>query len=136
MNYSQPLIRYRIGDTVKKATKQEEIAGDCQMLKIADIEGRIEDVILGTEGQQMVRFHSIFNGISAIVMAQVIQLSLEHILIKLVVEDAYLTTNESVMTDRIHSQLGNVKVAFLYVEEIEKTATGKFKAVISNLNNG
>ena len=133
LNYSQPLIRYRIGDTVKKAVIQEEIEEDCHMLKIEDIEGRIEDVVIGTEGQQMVRFHSIFIGISAIVMAQVIQLSLEHILIKLVVEDAYLTTNESVMSQRIQSQLGNVKVAFLYVEEIEKTATGKFKAVISNL---
>jgi len=135
LNYSQPLIRYRIGDTVKKAVIQEEIEEGCHMLKIEDIEGRIEDVVIGTEGQQMVRFHSIFNGISAIVMAQVIQLSLQHILIKLVVEDEFIEDNESIIIQRIQSQLGNVKVEFLYVEEIEKTSTGKFKAVISNLND-
>ena len=40
------------------------------------------------------------------------------------------------MIERIQSQLGEVKVDFSYVEEIEKTTNGKFKAVISYLNNG
>jgi hypothetical protein len=40
------------------------------------------------------------------------------------------------MLERIQSQLGAVLVRFEYVSEIERTKGGKFKAVISNINNG
>ena len=92
-------------------------------------------MIIGSEGQQMVRFHSIFVGIPTIVLAQVIQESFQHILLKLVVEDTYSNKNERIMLQRIQSQLGNVNVTFVYVQEIGKTSTGKFKAVISNITH-
>jgi len=132
LNYDQPLIRYRIGDAVKLAADQQT-KNACQMLKIDEIEGRIEDVIIGTNGQKMVRFHGVFLGVSSIVMAQVIQNTRQHILIKLVVDAYYSSESEQIITKRIQSQLGEVQVDFLYVAGIERTKNGKFKAVISNL---
>ncbi|WP_372795644.1 phenylacetate--CoA ligase family protein [Lutibacter sp.] len=135
LNYDQPLIRYRIGDSVKLSENQKTFSGS-KMLKIDEIEGRIEDVIIGSKGQKMVRFHGIFVGIPSIIMAQVIQKTLNQIEIKLVVENSYETNFEKVMIDRIKSQLGEVLINFSYVNEIEKTTNGKYKAVISNLKNG
>jgi phenylacetate-CoA ligase len=107
LNYAQPLIRYRIGDRVKVA-KDQQLKSGLHMLKIAEIEGRIEDIITGVDGQKMVRFHGVFVGIESIIMAQIIQDSIEDLTVKLVVEESY---------------------------EIQKTEAGKFKAVISNLKD-
>ena len=130
LNYDQPLIRYRIGDRVKLSKNQ-----DTAMLKIDEIEGRIEDVVTNNDGKKMVRFHSVFIGIPSIIMAQVIQETLNDIVIKLVVDKAYQLVNEAVIIKRIESQLGKVAIKFLYVKEIKKTKNGKFKAVISNITN-
>jgi len=132
LNYDQPLIRYRIGDCVKLSRNQNSISG-IEMPIIEEIEGRIEDVVIGSDGQEMVRFHGVFIGIDSIIMAQLIQKSLKLIIIKLVVENSYSTENELEMVKRIKSQLGDVEIRFKYVDKIEKDKNGKYKAVISKL---
>jgi phenylacetate-CoA ligase len=134
LNYDQPLIRYRIGDTVKTAKNQNNDNG-INMLKIDEIIGRTEDVIIGANGQKMVRFHSIFTGISSIIMSQVIQKTKNKIFIKLVVDSSYKKENEQIINHRIKTQLGEVSVQYLYVDTIDKNKNGKYKAVISNLKN-
>ena len=61
LNYDQPLIRYKIGDTM---IPSDRVCG-CgrQMPVIQEIMGRIEDEIVGKDGRKMVRFHSVFNGL-------------------------------------------------------------------------
>jgi len=136
LNYDQPLIRYRIGDRVKLSKNQVNKLGT-EMLKIEEIEGRCEDIIIGYRGQKMVRFHSVFIGISSIIMAQVIQQTLNCIEIKLVVDSSYLSTSEDLIKKRIKNQLGeDIIIKFSYVSSVKRSDSGKFKAVISNLENG
>ncbi|WP_456460951.1 phenylacetate--CoA ligase family protein [Lutibacter sp.] len=133
LNYDQPLIRYRIGDTVRISKNQQTRSG-YQMLKIEEIEGRTEDIIMGSGGQKMVRFHSVFIDIKSIIMSQVIQTSHTQLAIKLVVDNSYEKgKSEKIMLKRIKSQLGEVTIEFLYVDTIAKTANGKYKAVISTI---
>ena len=133
LNYDQPLIRYRIGDSVKLSKNQKTQSGH-EMLKIDAIEGRTEDIIVSCDGRKMVRFHSVFIEIKSIVMAQIIQNSLERLIVKLVVDNSYQKMkSEKLMQYRIKSQLGDVVIDFLYVDTIEKTASGKYKAVISTI---
>ncbi|MDP3312599.1 phenylacetate--CoA ligase family protein [Lutibacter sp.] len=134
LNFDQPLIRYRIGDKVTLAVDQPK-TGDNQMLKILEIEGREEDVIRGINGSQMVRFHGVFVGIPDLLMSQVIQHTLQYIEIKLVINANYKHISEKIMADRIKSQLGEMEIKFTYVESIEKTKNGKYKAVISHLKH-
>ncbi len=128
LNFDQPLIRYRIGDCVKLSKNQ-----DSEMLKIDEIDGRVEDVIIGIDGQKMVRFHGIFIGIEYLKVAQVIQESFDTIQINLVVEDNFDIKNEGLIIKRLKSQLGNINVEFKYLNSIPKSENGKFKAVISKL---
>jgi phenylacetate-CoA ligase len=134
LNFDQPLIRYKIGDRVclsKNSVSEEGI----YMPKIESIDGRIEDVVVGPDGRIMVRFHSIFLELDGLIMSQVIQESINHINLKLVIDDQYKSIeSEKLMTNRIKNQLGDlVNVSFEYVNELPLTASGKTKAVISKI---
>ena len=92
LNYDQPLIRYRIGDTAKFAIDQINKCGR-NMPVIDEIIGRVEDKIIGNDGREMVRFHSVFIGINKILEAQIIQYETTTFEIKVVV-DSSLTLKE------------------------------------------
>ncbi|PHR74583.1 MAG: hypothetical protein COA67_00470 [Lutibacter sp.] len=130
LNFDQPLIRYRIGDRVKLSANQNNT-----MLKIDAIEGRTEDIIVGADGQKMVRFHALFIGIEDLIVSQVIQEEKKLIVINLVVDTNYNKNSENIISTRLKSQLGNVQIKFNYLKNIPKAANGKFKAVISHLKN-
>lgn len=129
-NFDQPLIRYQIGDRVTLAKNQTSKSG-MQMPIIESIDGRIEDVVLGKDGRKMVRFHGLFIDINGLIMAQIIQHSIENIEIKLVVDTDYTSESEKIISHRLYSQLGSVNATYTYVEDLPKTNNGKIKAVIS-----
>ena len=129
LNYDQPLLRYRIGDRMTKGKGSCACGRNMPMIK--DIDGRMEDVIKGADGRQMVRFHGLFIGISSIERAQVIQHTIHHIEIKIQNEIALTTPEIELIKTRLESQLGTMKVDVNQHQKIEQTANGKFKAVIS-----
>lgn len=132
LNYDQPLIRYDIGDTM--IASDEICACGRSMPLIKEIIGRHEDVVIGKDGRKMVRFHGIFTGLHSVKQAQVVQKSLDEILIRFVC--THKDENEkNIMRQRIHSQLGAINVSFEEVDTIEQAANGKFKAVISYVKN-
>ena len=135
LNYDQPLIRYRIGDQVILEKNQKTKSG-VNFPKIKEIYGRNEDVIVGSDGREMVRFHGVFINIEGLIMAQVLQISYTQIVIKLVVDSTYNVNSEKQIIKRIKSQLSDINVTIKYVEALGNTKNGKYKAVISKLNNG
>lgn len=131
LNFDQPLIRYRIGDSVTLSRNQISKSG-MYMPVIESIDGRIEDVITGNDGRKMVRFHGLFIDLAGLKSGQVIQHSLGEIEIKLVVDSYYQRLfSEQIITKRLESQLGVMSVSFKYVQDLPRTANGKIKAVIS-----
>lgn len=131
LNYDQPLIRYKIGDYMRVSDKQ------CQcgrhMPLVEEITGRIEDTIIGKDGREMVRFHGIFIGIPAIIKGQIVQETLENIVINVEVEKELTTEEREILTKRIYSQLGEVNVQIFEMKEIPCGNNGKFRAVISKV---
>ncbi len=135
LNYDQPLIRYKIGDRISLGKKNDKNA-QVQMPIVKSIDGRIEDVVTGPNGNFMVRFHSVFVDIDGLIASQTIQKTISHIVLKLVVDDNYYNAGRSeiIMIDRIKYQLGDsIKVSFEYLRKLPKTSKGKFKAVISKI---
>ena len=132
LNYDQPLIRYRIGDRVTLAVSQssKSISG---FPIIKEIDGRIEDVVIGADGRKIVRFHSVFININGLKAAQVIQHKLDFLEINLVVNKSYSKESEKLVFKRLESQLGQVKVKYSYLDSLPLTKGGKIKAVISHL---
>lgn len=133
LNYDQPLIRYRIGDTVKISENQTTKSGR-QMLRIDQIWGRVEDVLRSSDGKKIVRFHSIFLDIQGLIAGQIIQESLMKIHLNLVVDNTYEKSSELLFRNRVQDLLGDsVQVDIFYSESIPKNNNGKFQSVISKL---
>ena len=130
-NYDQPLIRYRIGDVVKLAADQTAKCGRAFPV-VDEIVGRVEDVVLGKDGREMVRFHGIFVNLPNVVKGQVIQEELDKFTINVMTSGLSATERETI-TSRMASQLGQIDLAINELDDIPVGNNGKFKAVISKV---
>jgi phenylacetate-CoA ligase len=127
----QPLIRFRLGDLA--AWDDAPCPCGRQMPVIREVVGRIEDVVIGPDGRQMVRFHGIFVDQPHIVEGQIIQETINRIRAKVVVSDGFGESDLKDITNRIIQRLGDVQVVVEKVDSIPRTSAGKFKAVVSLL---
>ena len=134
LNFDQPLIRYRIGDTVKRSLKSHSETG-LQMPLIDEISGRVEDTIVGLDGREMVRFHGIFVNLPHLVSAQVIQEERDWLHINAVADAKFGNAEEEMIVQRVRSQLGDIRVTIERVKELSRNANGKVPAVISKLKS-
>jgi len=134
MRSYQPMIRYRLGDLA--AWDPEPCPCGRSMPVIKEVVGRIEDVVVGPDGRQLVRFHGIFIHQPHIIEGQIIQEKLDQIIVKVVPTEGFDVADQIDIISRVHQRLGNqVNVSVELVSSIERTKAGKFKAVISKVRN-
>jgi phenylacetate-CoA ligase len=128
----QPLIRFRLGDMAM--WDAEPCPCGHHMPVIKEVLGRIEDVVIGPDGRQMVRFHGVFANQPHVREGQIIQESLELIRVKVVPAEGFGAQDFHDIVHRVQQLLGEkVKVEVESVAEIPRTKAGKFLAVVSNL---
>jgi phenylacetate-CoA ligase len=129
LNFGMPLLRYRIGDLVEKATAASDYV-------LSRIEGRLDDVIITPEGRKVGRMDPAFKGIEGVSSAQIIQETVSLITV-LVVLDAknYARFDSELLVRNIKERTSkSIEVRIQMVDKIEKSANGKFKSVISRLS--
>lgn len=131
LNFDQPLIRYRCGDLLY-AMEESCLCGR-SMRVYKEIIGRVEDVVTGPDGRQMVRFHGVFVNLPSVAEGQIIQHAIDRFEIKVVCKGKLLAGDVRLMQERMKSQLGEIEVNITEVTTIPKGPNGKFKAVISKL---
>jgi phenylacetate-CoA ligase len=132
-NRTQPLIRYDIGDIASWAAEPCPCGRD-HLPVLEQIVGRLEDLIVGKNGQVTVRFHGLFVNLPNIVEGQVIQEDLDHIRIRVVAHDGFGESDAQTIRTRISDErLGPLHVEIERVPAIERTERGKFRAVINRL---
>lgn len=125
-NLGMPFIRYKIGDT---ATMNTNIG------LITEIDGRNEDYIITPEGTRIMRFDYLFKNTPQIKECQVVQNELGKIVIRIVLRKDCVPKNiEKEIMKEVRLMISPIiHVDFEYVEAIERSKTGKIKAVKSNL---
>ncbi len=134
MHASQPLIRFRLGDMAMWDI--EPCPCGRQMPVLKEVLGRIEDVVIGPDGRQLVRFHGVFINQPHVREGQIIQESLNFIRVKVVPTGDFDEWDVKDIVHRVQQRLGDkVEVEVESVLEIRRTKAGKFQAVISKLNN-
>lgn len=131
LNFDQPLIRYRMGDIASISVA--ECPCKRQMSIIEELVGRLEDVVIGSDGRETVRFHGIFVGLTHVKEGQIVQHDLADFEIRLVVDEGFDGDERQIIKKRFEERLGLINLRFVYVENIERAQGGKFKAVISNV---
>jgi phenylacetate-CoA ligase len=132
LNNVQPLIRYEIGD-LAMWSRDSCACGRDQLPVLKEVVGRLEDVVIGRDGRQMVRFHGIYLGLPNILEGQVIQKSLDQFCVRVVVRPEFGHREEEVIRRRFDERLGAVDVQIERVANLLRTDRGKFRAVICNL---
>jgi len=132
LNDIQPLIRYEVGDVGRLAVDPCPCGRD-HLPVLEEVVGRLEDVIVGPDGRQMVRFHGVFVGIKGVLEGQVVQVSHQKIIVKVVVSGSFGLEEVGLIEGRVKDRLGAVEVEVERVPEIERTERGKFRAVVSEI---
>jgi phenylacetate-CoA ligase len=128
----QPLVRYRIGDLA--AWDDRPCPCNRPMPVLREVVGRLEDVVVGPDGRQMVRFHGIFVDQPHIREGQIVQETLDRIRVKVVPAGQFGPRDEQDVIERVQQRLGSqVSVVVQVVDFIPRTKAGKFQAVVSLL---
>jgi len=133
-NFTMPLLRYKIGDRAKLSYAECSCGNNNSFFK--SILGRIDDIVTTTDGRKIGRLDHIFKGIDGIKEAQIIQKTKTLCNVNVVVS----MNKEKINTEKVKKALidrtsNDMQVKINFVESIPKGKNGKFKSVISELNN-
>lgn len=100
------------------------------------IERRKEDYVFTPEGTKIMRFDYISKDGNEIKESQVLQRELGSMVIRIVKRPNYNTEMEKKIVSAVREWISpTIKIDFEYVDEIPRTKAGKFRTVISELNN-
>ena len=133
-NADMPLIRYRVGDRGSLPADEATCSCGRGLPVIKAIEGRVDDVLYTRDGRRIGRLDPVFKADMPIVEAQIIQETLDRVRIKYVPAADYKPETGEMMAQRLRERMGAVEVILEAVEEVPRTSSGKFRAVISLVN--
>jgi len=130
-NRAMPLIRYDIGDTAVFA-KEQSCACGRNFPVVEKIIGRTDDILVLRDGRRVGRLDPVFKGLVSIKEAQIVQTDLDTIVLKIVPGANYNRQEADVVVGELKKRLGNqVAIEVQVVQEIPRTSSGKFRAVIT-----
>lgn len=139
-NYATPLIRYRIGDfaTIKK----ERCECGRELISFENIHGRAYDCIVSPNGKVfhpeliMYIFEDIKDRLGGIKQFQVIQKSLDKILIKLVLSGSFTEEMKELIKNQLIEKIeSEIDINFEFVDSISREKSGKIRLVKSEINS-
>ncbi|MCI5192048.1 MAG: phenylacetate--CoA ligase family protein [Candidatus Electrothrix sp. AU1_5] len=132
-SYAMPFIRYEVGDV---GIWKPEASCSCgrHSRVLSKINGRVEDYVITPEGSRIMRFDYIFKDSHAVEEAQVVQYEKDSITVRVVRRPEYCQNDEELLRSEIKNKVSSkLKVNFEYIQEIEREANEKFRAVKSYL---
>lgn len=130
-----PFIRYEVGDTATWAPDDYKCPCGRESKVIFEICGRNDDYIITPEGNKVMRFGFLFKETTGIYEAQVVQREVGSIVIRYVPSESFkekdLEHVRSLAKEWVSPKL---QVTFEKMETIPRSASGKFRPVISELD--
>ena len=129
-----PLIRYDVGDQVTLSTATECPCGRTGQL-VERIAGREEDYIATPDGRLVGRLDHLFKDAASVIEAQIVQSEIERVLFRIVKRPQYGPNDENEIVRTARLRLGSsIQIEFEYVDQIERTSGGKFRFIVSQLD--
>jgi phenylacetate-CoA ligase len=131
-NLDFPLIRYRIGDLIEAPLSFPEQG----TATIGPVMGRVRDVFISAFGSIIngVELSEFFRDFSEIVQYQVVQETLEHVVVRLVCWRSLSATTKNTIRAKFTQTLGPQTTVDIHeVETIESSAAGKHRFIISKV---
>lgn len=134
-NHAMPFLRYDTGDIAIMSSESFKCPCGRQSRVIHSVEGRKDDFVITPDGRRVMRFDYLFKNTPEAHEAQVIQTEPNSIIIRTVLalpeeKESFESKVKENFDDYIAADM---QLVFDYVERIEKSSTGKFKAVLNLL---
>jgi len=127
-NYAFPLFRYDTGDLVSG------VDDSVFPRLLGSIDGRGDDVIQLPDGRRIGRVAQVFNDVFEVDEAQLVQKSVDKVVVRLVINSKWTASSESKIYNNLVGKLGcSVDLDFEYVGSVARTAAGKVRFVISEV---
>jgi phenylacetate-CoA ligase len=135
-NPATPLIRYDTGDVARPSAETTCACGRAGRL-VERVDGRQEDYVVLANGARVGRMDHVFKDLVAIREAQIVQERIGAITVRVVRGPSYTEASERELLAEIQKRIGaDAEVAFEYPSQLERTATGKLRFVVSRLAGG
>jgi phenylacetate-CoA ligase len=133
VNFTMPLIRYRVGD--RGAISRKPCSCKSQFAILERIEGRNDDVLITKDGRRVGRLDPVFKANLGIREAQIIQESTTHVTVRYVTGPDFRPDHAKEIALRLKERMGEIKIELVPVSAIQRTISGKFRAVINNIRS-
>ena len=131
LNHAMPLVRYEVGD--RGALGSERCRCGRTLPQLERLVGRLSDNIVAADGRRIFQVDQALYG-SAIKEAQMIQERLGEVRVKVVPAETYSQKDADLIVKRLQNLAGELEVKVEVVDEIPRSANGKFRAVISRVD--
>lgn len=127
LNHAFPLFRYDSGDIASGVNESEFPR------RVAEVDGRKEDYVTRFDGLKIGRLDHVFKGAEFISEAQIHQLSVEQIVVRVVPFRELEEWMRAFVIKNLQERVGpSFNIRIEVVDRIERTASGKFRFVISD----
>jgi phenylacetate-CoA ligase len=134
INTAMPLIRYQVGDRGSLLANSTPCACGRTMPALASVEGRIDGVIITPDGRRIGRLDPVFKADLPLREAQIIQHSLNEIELVVVPAEGFSNHSRETLRHRLQERVGDMTIRVSEVDSIPRSANGKFRAVVSHLD--
>jgi phenylacetate-CoA ligase len=136
--HGTPLIRYRIGDSMKFANEKASCTCGIQAPIVLQIQGRRLDFLYTSDGAKINAGNvaNLFKNMpNALIRAQAIQDKMDEIIIKLEVDKKrYKSEYDELLRDEFLHKFGTgTKIIIEHVDEIPREKSGKFRMIKNNV---
>lgn len=131
INRIQLFIRYRVGDS--GSLRSGRCACGSPLPMLGHVEGRVDAVLITRDGRRIGRLDPVFKGARGIAEAQIVQDDYDRFRLRIVPGPDYTEAAGHEVTDSLAQRLGGGQISIELVPAIERTASGKFRAVVCNL---
>ena len=131
LNADMPLIRYRTGDAVRLSAELCKCGSGMPIVEA--LEGRSDDLVLTEDGREVGRLDPVFKQGLGIAEAQIIQETFTRFRLRYVLAGGALAEVEHELRRRLQDRVGNVEVILERMDQIPRTAFGKFRPVVSHV---
>ena len=131
-NYAMPLIRYDVGDLV--IPSEEKCECGRHSVVVFELSGREEDYILTKDGAKIQGFNQVFEYAKGIDLIQIYQNRIGVIDVRYVKGKYFSSKDIEVLEFEFRKRMGtNIEIFYKEVKTINKTKSGKYKSVISEI---
>lgn len=125
-------VRYPLGDRASLSAQQPAPDDPIQLPYLGALEGRSNDMLVGSNGQHVFWINPIFYELP-IKAAQVIQEDREHVNVAVIPSAETTDATIETIRDRLHERIGDLNIRVERVETLQRESSGKIKPVISRI---